>query len=77
VIVQLYAPPLINNYLGVEYLSDLDIESTPVTHHIDFPHYSLISVDVEPATFHPLAIPESDPRYKVYTSRKAEQDQQK
>jgi len=68
VIAQLYAPPSNNNYLGVDYSSDFNIESVQVNHRINLARYTLIPVNVTPATIHPSTIPENDPRYKVYAA---------
>jgi len=67
VIAQLYAPPSKNNYLGVEYNSDFDIEDVQANYQTNPTRYTLIPIEVTPVAIHPSTIPESDPRYKAYT----------
>jgi len=77
VIAQLYAPPPKNHLLGVDYNSDYETETPRVLHQVDFPRYELIPIEVTTTAIHSSTIPESDPRYKVYTATDIQdQDQQ-
>jgi len=77
VIAQLYAPPSKDHLLGVDYNSESDTENSRVLRQDDFPRYKLTPIEVTTTVIHPAAIPESDPRYKVYTSAAIQnQDQQ-
>jgi len=77
IIAQLYAPPSRNHLLGVDYNCDCETESSRVLHQVDFPRYELTPIEVTTTAIHPSIIPESDPRYKVYTATATQdQDQQ-
>jgi len=70
IIAQLYALPPNNHLLGVEYISDCETETSRVPHQVDFPYYKLTPIEVPITVIDPVAIPESDPRYKAYKDNK-------